>query len=389
MEAYIVSAYRTAVGKAKKGTLRHVRSDDLGVAVIQHLMRQHPQIRPEDVDDVVTGCAVPEGEQGLQIGRLVALRALGIDVPGVTVNRYCGSGLEAIAIAVAKIRAGMGHCYIAGGIESMSMVPMTGYKFAPNYIFGSEHPDYLVSMGLTAEALAEKYGISREEQDAFALRSHRRAAQAIDQGYFESQIVPFTVYEKTVEGREVHTQTFEFKVDEGVRRDTSMEALARLKPVFKKDGTVTAGNASQTSDGASYVLVVSEERLKEWGLKPMGRMIQCAVAGVEPYYMGIGPVKAIPKALKWSGLRLSDIELIELNEAFAAQSLAVIREAELDPDIVNINGGAIALGHPLGCTGAKLTTQILHDLHRLDKRYGMVTACIGGGQGIAAVFERL
>ncbi len=389
MEAYIVKAYRTAVGKAKKGGFKHFRSDDLGIRVIQHIMKNTPELEAKLIDGVLTGCAVPEGEQGLQIGRLVALRALGIDTPGVTVNRYCGSGLETIAMAVAKIRAGMGQCYLAGGIESMSLLPMTGYKFAPNYELGLHTPDYMVSMGITAEALAEKYHISREEQDTFSLNSHKKAAKAIDNGHFKDQIVPIEVTEKIYADGELHEKTFVVDTDEGVRRSTTLEALARLRPVFKQNGTVTAGNSSQTSDGASYVLVMSESLMNSLGLSPIARLVTCATAGVEPYYMGIGPVKAIPKALKWAGMKLSDIDLIELNEAFASQSLAVIREAKLDPEIVNINGGAIALGHPLGCTGAKLTTQILNDLKRRGEKYGMVTACIGGGQGIAGIFERL
>ncbi len=389
MEAYIVKAFRTPVGKAKKGGFKNYRSDDLGIRVIEHIMRETPELDPALIDGVLTGCAVPEGEQGLQIGRLVALRALGKDTPGVTVNRYCGSGLETIAMAVAKIRSGMGECYLAGGIESMSLLPMTGYKFAPNYEMGLHTPDYMVSMGITAEALAEKYDISREDQDRFAFESHKKAANAIDKGYFKEHLVPVEVEEKTFDNGKVMERTFVVDTDEGVRRSTTMEALGRLRPVFKQGGTVTAGNSSQTSDGASYVLVMSEKLMNSLGLSPIARLINCATAGVEPYYMGIGPVKAIPKALSWAGMQLQDIDLIELNEAFASQSLAVIREAGLDPDIVNINGGAIALGHPLGCTGAKLTTQILSDLKRLDKKYGMVTACIGGGQGIAGIFERL
>ncbi len=389
MEAYIVKAFRTPIGKAKKGGFKHYRSDDLGIRVIEHIMKTTPELDPSLIDGVLTGCAVPEGEQGLQIGRLVALRALGIDTPGVTVNRYCGSGLETIAMAVAKIRAGMGQCYLAGGIESMSLLPMTGYKFAPNYELGLHTPDYMVSMGITAEALAEKYNITRDDQDKFSLQSHKKAAKAIDEGYFKEHVVPVEVEEKTFVDGEVHTQKFIVDTDEGVRRSTTMEALGRLRPVFKQNGTVTAGNSSQTSDGASYVLVMSASLMKSLGLSPIGRLVTCATAGVEPYYMGIGPVKAIPKVLKWAGMSLNDIDLIELNEAFASQSLAVIQQAGLDPNKVNINGGAIALGHPLGCTGAKLTTQILSDLKRLDKKYGMVTACIGGGQGIAGIIERL
>ncbi len=389
MEAYIVKAYRTAVGKAKKGSFRNMRSDDLAVRVIQYLMEQTPEVDPKMVDDVIVGCANPEGEQGLQMGRQISLMALGKEVPGFTVNRYCASGLETIALAVGKIKAGMGHIFIAGGAESMSLVPMTGYKFVPNYNMVKDKPNYMASMGLTAEAVARKYGITREESDAFALRSHQLAAKAIDEGKFKDEIVPVTVQEVFVQDNKRREREFVMDTDEGVRRDTSMEALARLKPVFAKDGVVTAGNSSQTSDGAAFTLVVSEEMVKKLNLKPIARLVSCAVAGVDPLYMGIGPCAAIPKALAQAGLKLDDIELIELNEAFAAQSLAVIKRAGLNPDIVNVNGGAIALGHPLGCTGAKLTTQLLNEMRRRGNRYGMVTACVGGGQGIAGIFELL
>lgn len=389
MEAYIISGYRTAVGKAGKGGFKSTRPDDLAISVIQQLIRQTPGLEPGMVDDVIVGCANPEGEQGLQIGRLIAVRALGKEVPGMTVNRYCASGLETISIAVAKIRAGMGHCYIAGGAESMSLIPMTGYKLAPNYNIASQTPDYLVGMGLTAEAVAQKYGISREASDAFSLRSHTKAGEAIDSGKFKDEIVPISVKEIWVENDKRREREFIVDTDEGVRRDTTVEALAKLKPAFANGGIVTAGNASQTSDGASFVLVMSEEMMKNLGLQPVARLAACAVAGVDPLYMGIGPVQAIPKALKQAGMKLGDVEQIELNEAFAAQALAVIQEAGLNPDLVNVNGGAIALGHPLGCTGAKLTVQLLNEMRRRKQKYGMVTACVGGGQGIAGIFERL
>lgn len=389
MDAFIIKGFRTAVGKAKKGVFRNTRSDDLGVAVIEHLMDAVPQVGKDIIDDVIVGCANPEGEQGLQIGRQIALRALGKSVPGMTVNRYCASGLETISIAVAKIKAGMGEAFIAGGIESMSMIPMTGYKLAPNYHTASNTPNYLASMGATAEAVAEKYGISREAQDSFALRSHERAASAIDNGKFKDEIVPIEVTEVFVENDERKETQYTVTEDEGVRRNTSLEALGKLRPVFRKNGSVTAGNSSQTSDGASFVMVVSERLVKELNLEPIARLAACSVAGVDPIYMGIGPCAAIPIALKGSGLTLNDIDLIELNEAFASQSLAVIENAGLDPEIVNVNGGAIALGHPLGCTGAKLSTQLFHEMKRRNSKYGMVTACVGGGQGIAGIYENL
>ena len=389
MEAYIVKAKRTAVGKANRGGFRFYRSDDLAIRVIEDLLASTPGLDPGQVDDVIVGCANPEGEQGLQIGRMISVRALGKSVPGMTVNRYCGSGLETIAIAVAKIKAGMGHCYIAGGTESMSFIPMTGYKLAPNYDVAKDTPTYLASMGLTAEAVSRKYKINREAQDAFALRSHQRAAAAIDAGKFKDEIVPVDVTEVYVEDDKRKERSWTVDTDEGVRRSTSLEALAKLRPVFANKGSVTAGNSSQTSDGASFTIVMSEKMVKELNLTPIARLLSCSVAGVDPLYMGIGPCAAIPKALKYADLKLKDIELIELNEAFAAQSLAVIQEMKLDPEIVNVNGGAIALGHPLGCTGAKLTTQLLNEMDRRNNRFGMVTACIGGGQGIAGIFERL
>jgi acetyl-CoA acyltransferase len=389
MEAYIIKGYRSAVGKAKKGGFKNYRSDDLAVEVIQHLMGQVPEIDPKQVDDVIVGCANPEGEQGLQIGRLISARALGKEVPGLTVNRYCASGLEAIAQAVAKIKAGFGEIYIAGGIESMSMIPMTGYKLAPSYKANLENINYHISMGHTAEAVAQKYGISREAADQFAVDSHRKAAAAIDAGKFKDQIVPVKVEDVFVkDGKKVSTSHV-VEVDEGVRRDTTFEGLSKLRPVFKKGGVITAGNASQTSDGAAFTLVVSEAVVKALNLKPLARLAACAVGGVDPLYMGIGPCVAIPKALKQAGLQLSDIEQTELNEAFAAQALAVIQEAGLNPETVNVNGGALALGHPLGCTGTKLSIQLLEEMKLRNQRYGMVTACVGGGQGIAGIFERL
>ncbi len=389
MNAYIVTGFRSAVGKAKKGGFRNYRSDDLAVDIIKHLAAQVPELDPRVIDDVIVGCANPEGEQGLQIGRLIAARALGQEVPGFTINRYCASGLEAIALASAKINAGMGHCYVAGGTESMSLLPMTGYKLVPSYNATMDNVNYHVSMGHTAEAVAEKYNISREKADEFSVRSHQLAGAAISEGRFKDEIVPVTVTEVVVEDNKRVEKSYVVDTDEGVRSDTSIEGLSRLKPVFKLNGTVTAGNASQTSDGAAFTLVMSEDMVKRLGLNPVARLVSCAVGGVDPLYMGIGPVVAIPKALKQAGLSLNDIELIELNEAFSAQALAVIQEAGLNPDIVNVNGGAIALGHPLGCTGAKLSIQIINELKRRNQRYGMVTACVGGGQGIAGIIERL
>ena len=389
MQAYIVAASRSAVGKAKKGSFRNFRSDDLAVQVIEHLAKSVNGLDITTIDDVIVGCANPEGEQGLQIGRQIALRALGKEVPGMTVNRYCASGLETISIAAAKIAAGMGEIYVAGGTESMSMIPMTGYKLAPSYNVAKHTPDYVVSMGITAEAVAKKYGVTREEADAFAVRSHDRAAKAIDSGLFQEEIVPVEVTEVYVENDKRKETSKTVTVDEGVRRNTSMEGLARLRPAFAKGGVVTAGNSSQTSDGAAFVLVMSERKVKELGLEPIARLASCSVAGVDPLYMGIGPCAAIPKALTQAGIKLGDLDLVELNEAFATQSLAVIREAGLDPEKVNVNGGAIALGHPLGCTGAKLSTQLFSELRRRKGKYGMVTACVGGGQGIAGIYEFL
>jgi acetyl-CoA acyltransferase len=389
MNAYIISGYRSAVAKAKKGGFKNYRSDDLAVDVIKHLVKKIPTLDPTQIDDVIVGCANPEGEQGLQVGRLIAARALGKEVPGITINRYCASGLEAIAMAAAKINAGFGSLYIAGGTESMSMIPMTGYKLAPSYKANMENINYHVSMGATAEAVAQKYEISREEADAFSLRSHTNAAAAIDNGLFKDEIVPVTVEEVFVKNGKRVESSHVVDTDEGVRRDTSMEGLARLRPAFKKQGIVTAGNSSQTSDGAAFTLVASEEMVKQLGLEPIARLAACAVGGVDPLYMGIGPCVAIPKALQQAGLTLADIELTELNEAFATQALAVIKEAGLNPDTTNVNGGAIALGHPLGCTGAKLSIQLINEMRRRNQKYGMVTACVGGGQGIAGIFERL
>jgi len=387
-EAYIVAGYRTAVAKSKRGGFRFTRPDDLAVTLIRELVRSVPALTGQQVDDVIVGNAVPEAEQGLQVGRIIAARALGIETPGMTVNRYCASGLETIAIATAKIRSGMADIIVAGGVESMSMVPTSGWKTVPSYEIASSEPDYYLNMGLTAEAVAQDYKVSRVDQDAFSFHSHQKAIHAIKAGHFKSGILPIPVEEVYLDDRgKKQTRTFVVDTDEGPRADTSLEALAKLKPAFAPPGTVTAGNASQTSDGAAFVIVMSERKMKELGLSPMGRLVACSVAGVHPRIMGIGPVAAIPLALKQARLTLDQIDLIELNEAFAAQALAVIREANLDEQKVNINGGAIALGHPLGCTGCKLTIQNLHDLKRLGKRFGMVTACVGGGQGIAGILE--
>jgi acetyl-CoA acyltransferase len=388
-EAYIVAGFRSAVGKAGRGGFRNYRSDDLATNVIKHLMAQVPEVEASMVDDLIVGCANPEGEQGLQIGRQISLQALGKEVPGFVINRYCASGLEAISIAVAKIKANMGECYIAGGTESMSMLPMTGYKLAPSYNVAVNTPDYVVGMGLTAEAVAQKFGITREMADTFAFNSHVKAAAAIDAGRFVDEIVPVEVEEVWVENDKRKTSKSTIKVDEGVRRETTVEGLGKLRPAFATGGVVTAGNSSQTSDGAAFVMVMSSTLVKKLGLKPIARMASCAVAGVEPIIMGIGPCAAIPKALKKAGLKLNDIDLIELNEAFGAQALAVMQEAGLNPDIVNVNGGALALGHPLGCTGAKLSVQLFNEMRRRGSRYGMVTACVGGGQGIAGIYELL
>ncbi|MFZ9589850.1 MAG: acetyl-CoA C-acyltransferase, partial [Chitinophagaceae bacterium] len=388
-EAYIVAGLRTAVGKAKRGGFRFTRPDDLAIEVIQELMKKVPELDKNRIDDVIVGNAVPEAEQGLQVGRIIAARALGEQAPGITVNRYCASGLETIAMATAKIRAGMAECIIAGGTESMSFVPAAGWKTVPSYNIASDEPDYYINMGLTAEAVAKQFNVSREAQDEFSFSSHQKALQAIQNGHFKEGIVPITVNEVYLDEKgKRQKRSFVVDTDEGVRADTSLEGLAKLKPAFAVKGTITAGNSSQTSDGAAFVIVMSEKMVKELGLQPIGRLVHSAVAGVNPKIMGIGPVVAIPKVLKLAGLTIDDIDLIELNEAFAAQSLAVINELHLDKSKININGGAIALGHPLGCTGAKLTVQLLGDLKRLNKRYGMVSACVGGGQGIAGIIER-
>ncbi|MGN6438105.1 MAG: acetyl-CoA C-acyltransferase [Agriterribacter sp.] len=389
-EAYIVAGYRTAVGKSKKGGFRFTRPDDLAVEVIKGVLASVPQLEAKRIDDVIVGNAVPEAEQGLQVGRIIAARALGFDVPGMTVNRYCASGLETIAIATAKIRSGQAECIVAGGTESMSLVPTAGWKTVPSYSIAKDDPDYYLSMGLTAEAVAKEYNVNRADQDAFAFQSHQKAINAIKNGYFKNGILPITVEDVYVDAKgKKQTKSFVIDTDEGPRADTSIEALARLKPVFAAGGSVTAGNSSQTSDGAAFVIVMSESMVKELGLKPLARLVACASAGVHPRIMGIGPIEAVPKALKQAGMKLGDIDLVELNEAFASQSLAVIRKLDMNPDIVNINGGAIALGHPLGCTGCKLTIQLTHDMKRLNKKYGIVTACVGGGQGIAGIIENI
>ncbi|MFL2629960.1 MAG: thiolase family protein [Flavobacteriaceae bacterium] len=389
MEAFVINGYRSAVTKSKRGSFKNYRSDDLAVDVIKHLMKNVPEIDPKQVDDVIVGCANPEGEQGLQIGRLISARALGKEVPGITINRYCASGLEAISQAVGKIKAGFGHIYIAGGVESMSMIPMTGYKLAPSYKANMENLNYHVSMGATAEAVAKKYEITREDADGFSFNSHKKASSALKNEKFKNQIVPVEVNEVFVKNGKKETTSYTVELDEGVRHNTTIEALSKLRPAFKKNGVVTAGNSSQTSDGAAFTLVVSEEIVNKLNLKPIAKMLSCAVGGVDPLYMGIGPCVAIPKALKQAGIKKNDLEQTELNEAFAVQALAVIKEADLDPETINPNGGAIALGHPLGCTGAKLTIQLLEEMKARKQKYGMVTACVGGGQGIAGIFERL
>jgi acetyl-CoA acyltransferase len=391
MNAYIIAGYRTAVAKANKGGFRTMRPDDLAAEVIKHLMAQVPSVDPVLVEDLIVGNAIPEAEQGMQMARYISLLALPKSVPGFIINRYCGSGLEAIALASSKIAAGIADCIIAGGTESMSMLPMMGHKTVLNYNIASEHPDYYIGMGLTAEEVAKKYEISREDQDAFALTSHQKALAAQAAGHFDNSIVPITVSENYFDAAsgKKQTRTWTVSKDEGPRADTTIEALGKLKPVFAMGGSVTAGNASQTSDGAAFVLVVSEAFVKQHKLEPIARMVTYATAGVEPSLMGIGPVEAIPLALKKAGLQLKDIQQIELNEAFAAQSLAVIKTLGIDPSIVNVNGGAIALGHPLGCSGAKLSIQLFDEMKRRNQKYGMVTACVGGGQGVAGIYERL
>ena len=387
----IVAAARTAVGKAKRGSLATVRPDEMAAVVIKELLKRVEGVKPEEINDVILGCAFPEGEQGLNMSRLVALRAgLPVSVPAETINRFCSSGMQSIAHAAFGIMAGQMDCVIAGGAESMTMVPMTGLKFSPNPFLAADWPGAYLGMGLTAENVSEKYGISRADQDVFAYESHRKANHAVESGVFDSEIVPVEVdlveYDKS---GEIRKNSFTFKRDEGPRADTTIEALARLKPAFKEGGTVTAGNSSQMSDGAAAVMIMSRAKAERLGLKPLARFVAFAVGGVDPEYMGIGPIVAIPKALKLSGLRVKDISLIELNEAFAAQSLAVIRELELNPEITNVNGGAIALGHPLGCTGAKLTTQLISEMKRRSVQFGMISMCIGGGMGAAGIFENI
>ena len=388
--AYIVSAYRTAVGKAPKGLFRFKRPDELAAETIEHMMAQLPNFDKTRIDDVMVGNAMPEAEQGLNVGRLISLMGLKVtDVPGVTVNRYCASGLETIGMATAKIQSGMAHCIIAGGAESMSYIPMGGYKPTPDYkVAAAGNEDYYWGMGLTAEAVAKQFNISREDQDRFAYESHMKALKAQADGKFDSQIVPINIEQTFVnENGKKETKSYIVSKDEGPRLGTSVEALSNLKPVFAADGSVTAGNSSQMSDGAAFVLVMSEEMVKELNLEPIARLVNFASAGVEPRIMGIGPVKAIPKALAQAGLTLKDIDLIELNEAFASQALAVTRELGLNPDIINVNGGAIALGHPLGCTGAKLSVQLFEEMKVRKSKYGIVSMCVGTGQGTAGIYE--
>lgn len=391
MNAYIVAAYRTAVGKAKKGKLRLIRPDDMAAQVVQHIMEKMPSLDPLIIEDVIVGNATPEAEQGLNIGRMISLMGLdNIQVPGMTVNRYCSSGLEAIVIAASKIEAGLADCILAGGVEMMSLMPMGGWRLVPNLGIAKSNPDYYWNMGITAEALQKKYKISREDQDEFAFHSHRKALEALAANRFVDEIVPITVLETFVNSKEkAETKEHIVATDEGPRADTSIEGLSKLRPVFDQYGTVTAGNSSQTSDGAAFVLVVSEKMLKQLNVEPIARFVSYAVAGVEPKHMGIGPVEAIPKVLKRSGMKMNQIEQIELNEAFAVQVLSVMRELDLNPEITNVNGGAIALGHPLGCTGTKLSVQLLHEMKKRKQKYGMVTMCVGSGQGAAGIFEIL
>ncbi|KEO73570.1 thiolase family protein [Anditalea andensis] len=390
MEAYIVNGFRSAVGKAKKGGFRFYRPDDLAADVITHLLSQVPGLEPGRVDDLIVGNAVPEAEQGMQMGRMIALLALGKEVPGFIINRYCGSGLEAIALATAKIKSGMADCIIAGGTESMSLVPMLGYKTVLNWKIASKTPEYYLSMGLTAEELASDYEITREQSDQWAVRSHERALNAIKEGKFKEEIVPVEVEETYLDpSGKRKTRKYVVDTDEGPREGTTMEALSNLRPAFKQGGQVTAGNSSQTSDGAAFVVVMSERMVKELNLEPVAKLVSYSVAGVDPRIMGIGPKEAVPKALKQAGITLNDIDLIELNEAFAAQGLAVMKSLDINPEIVNVNGGAVALGHPLGCSGGKLTVQIINELRRQNKKMGLVTACVGGGQGVAGVIELL
>lgn len=391
MNAYIIAGFRTAVGKAPRGVFRFTRADELAAEVVRHLVASVPNLDKEQIDDVIVGNATPEAEQGLNIGRMISLMGLDTDkVPGVTVNRYCASGLETIATAVAKINAGMADVIVAGGVEVMSGMPFGGWKLVPNPEVAKNHPDWYWGMGLTAEAVAREYNVSREDQDEFAYHSHRKAVEGLKNGNLKDGVVPITVKENYLEkGQKIKTREYVVDTDEGPRADTSIEALARLKPVFAAGGSVTAGNSSQTSDGAAFVLVVSERKLKELGVDPIARMVSYGVAGVPPRIMGIGPIEAIPLALKKAGMKLEQMDLIELNEAFASQSLAIVRTLGINTDILNVNGGAIALGHPLGCSGAKLSVQIFNELRRRDKKYGMVTMCVGTGQGAAGIFEML
>ena len=390
--AYIVKGYRTAVGKAPRGLFRFKRPDELAAETIEYLLKQVPQLDKKRIDDVIVGNAMPEAEQGLNVARLISLMGLKIeDVPGVTVNRYCASGLETISIGVAKIQSGMANCIIAGGVESMSYIPMGGYRPVPNYKAAANgHEDYYWGMGLTAEAVAEQFKVSREDQDKFSFRSHERSLKAQDNNTFKDDIVPISVEEIFVgENGKKQSKSYTVEADEGPRRGTSVEALSKLRPVFAQGGSVTAGNSSQMSDGAAFVLIMNEDMVKELNLEPVARMVSYAAVGVEPRIMGIGPVKAIPKAIEQAGLKLKDIDLFELNEAFASQSLAVMRELDLNQDIVNVNGGAISLGHPLGCTGAKLSVQLFNEMRRRKNKYGIVTMCVGTGQGAAGVYEFL
>ncbi|MEZ4937556.1 MAG: acetyl-CoA C-acyltransferase [Crocinitomicaceae bacterium] len=390
-QAYIVQGFRSAVGKANRGGFRFYRPDDLAADVIKHLMKAVPELDKDRIDDVIVGNASPEAEQGLNVGRMISLMGLNTDkVPGMTVNRYCSSGLETIAIAKAKIEAGLADCIIAGGVESMSCMPMGGWRIVPNPKVGKDNPTYYWGMGLTAEAVANQYKVSREDQDQFAFESHMKALKAIENGTFKDDIAPIEVTRIFLDDNEKRQeQKFIVDTDEGPRKGTNVEALGKLRPVFAADGSVTAGNSSQTSDGAAFVLVMSEKMVKELNLEPVARLVSYKVVGVEPRIMGIGPVDAIPGALNMAGLKMNDLDLVELNEAFASQSLAVIRETGLNPDIVNVNGGAIALGHPLGCTGAKLTVQVINELRRRKQKYGVVTMCVGTGQGAAGVIELL
>lgn len=390
MDSYIVAGYRTAVGKAKKGGFRFTRPDDLAAEVIKHLVKSVPGLENKMVDDLIVGNAVPEAEQGMQMGRMISLLALGIDTPGMVVNRYCGSGIETIAIASHRIHAGQADVIIAGGTESMSLVPVMGFKTALNYTIAKDNPTYYTSMGLTAEEVSKQYNISREAQDQFSYESHMKAAAAWNEGKFKDEVVPITVKETYVdENMKKKTREYIVDKDEGIRTDTTVEGLSKLKPVFAAGGVVTAGNSSQTSDGAAFVVVMSERMVKRLNLKPIARMVSYATAGVDPRIMGIGPVAAIPKALKLAGKKLDDIDLIELNEAFAAQSLAVVQELGIDRKKLNVNGGAIAVGHPLGSSGARLSVQLFNEMRRQKKKYGLVTACVGGGQGVAGIYEFL